>query len=407
MWNPAAILGREPCKPLCDASSAQVGRRVLMLNYEYPPFGGGAASATAHMARDLARCGWEVVVLTSGARDAPAVERVHGVEIQRVPSLRRGPHEAGLIGAATYLFFAWLRLRHLLREREFDIAHFFFALPTGLLSYRWRAMTGKPYVVSLRGSDVPNYDNSLVLRIFHWLLLGTNRRILQCARSVVANSAALRALALKSFPKQRIEVITNGVCPHAFRPVDSHVASASVSAICVARLIKRKGVEDALQALALTINPALRLEIVGLGPREHSMRAMAESLGIADRVAFRGHLKGAALARAYREADVFLLPSVSESFSMALLEGMASGLPVIATRVGGTPELVVEEENGLLIPPNDPQRLAAALDRLAETPQLRLRLGRNNRRKIEAAYSWPVIVRKYVDELYSAEKVQA
>jgi len=382
--------------------------RLLMLNYEYPPFGGGAASATCYMARDLVRCGWEVVVLTAGAPGAPAVERSHGVEVHRVASWRRGPHEVGLVGAASYVFFTWFRLRRLLKEREFDLAHFYFALPTGLLSFCWRARTNRPYIVSLRGSDVPNYDGgSFVLRAFHRLLLGTNRRILRGARSVVANSRALRALALESFPDQCIEVITNGVCPSAFFPLQQRAAPVeTVSAICVARLIKRKGLEDALHALVLAKNPGLRLHLVGLGPQQRAMCEMAKRLGVTDRVVFRGHLlrghlQGSELACAYREADIFLLPSVSESFSMALLEGMASGLPVIATNVGGTPELIAHGENGLLVPHNDPKSLAAALDELAASPELRARLGRNNRRKIETSYSGSVIVGKYIDELYT------
>lgn len=375
--------------------------RVLILNYEYPPFGGGAASATCFMARDLARSGWEVVVLTSGTPEAPAVEHRDGVEIHRVSSWRRGVHETGFLGAASYLFFAWLRLRRLLRDRDFDLAHFFFALPTGLLSFYWRSRTGQPYVVSLRGSDVPKYyGGSVSLRAFHRLLLGLNRRILRNALSVVANSEALRQLALQSFPEQSIGVIANGVCSDTFRPLVRHGNTATVSAICVARLIKRKGIEDALRALVLAKNRALRLKLVGVGPREQEMHALAESLGVADRVEFCGHLQGEALARAYAEADIFLLASISESCSMALLEGMASGLPVVATSAGGTPEVVVEGENGLLIPHSSPQSLADALDRLANSRELREKLGRNNRRKIEASHSWSAVVQKYVNEFY-------
>jgi glycosyltransferase involved in cell wall biosynthesis len=357
------------------------------------------------MARDLARCGWEVVVLTSGGRDAPAVEHSLGVEIHRVKSWRRGPHEVGILGAASYLFFAWFRLRRLLKDREFDLAHFYFALPTGLLSFAWRSLTGKPYIVSLRGSDVPDYDGgNFLLRALHRLLLGTNRRILRNARAVVANSQALRSLARKSFPDQRIDVITNGVCSRAFSPERRAHAPGTVVVICVARMIKRKGIEDALQALALAKNPALRLHLVGLGPCLERMQAMAQALRISDRVVFRGHLRDNDLSAAYRDADIFLLPSISESFSMALLEAMASGLPVIATKVGGTPELVADGENGLLVPHSDPRSLAAALDELASSEELRLRLGRNNRRKIETSYSWSVIVEKYIAEHYAPEQ---
>src|SRR5690606_4083833 len=118
---------------------------------------------------------------------------------------------------------------------------------------------------------------------------------------------------------------------------------------------------------------------------------------------FRGHLRGEELARAYRESDVFLLPSLSESFSMALLEGMASGLPVVATRIGGIPELVEDGVNGLLVPAHAPDRLADALDTLSASPELRARFGRNNRRKIETRYGWSTIARLYIDQFYTEQ----
>jgi len=377
--------------------------RVLMLNYEFPPLGGGAGSATYFMSRELARLGWEVVVLTSSCEDQPAVEHCGGVEIHRVPSFRRSAHHAGMLGAATYLLHARRRLDQLLREREFDLAHFYFALPTGLLAGYWRARTGLPYIVSLRGSDVPNYDRSPLLRVFHKLLRPVSRKILTEARAVIANSSALRSLALRTFPDIHIDVITNGVCARSFRPPEKRQAKEAVRFICVARLIKRKGIEDALNAVASMKARNVELHLVGLGPLMQKIERLAAELGIADRIVFRGHLRGEELARAYRESDVFLLPSLSESFSMALLEGMASGLPVVATRVGGIPELVEDGVNGLLVPAHAPHYLAAALDRMAASPELRARLGRNNRRKIETRYGWALIAQLYIDQFYTEQ----
>jgi glycogen(starch) synthase len=384
--------------------TAEYLMRVLMLNYEFPPLGGGAGSATYFMSQELARLGCEVVVLTSSSHDdQPAVEHCNGVEVHRVPSFRRSAHHAGLLGAATYLLHARRRLDQLLREREFDLAHFYFALPTGLLAGYWRARTGLPYIVSLRGSDVPNYDRSPVLRIFHKLLHPVSRRILTEAKAVIANSAALRDLALRTFPDVEIDVITNGVCARSFHPSEERRPNDVVRVISVARLIKRKGLEDALNALAAMKARNVELHLVGLGPQMQKIERLAEQLGIADRVVFRGHLRGEELARAYRESDVFLLPSLSESFSMALLEGMASGLPVVATRIGGIPELVEDGVNGLLVPAHAPDRLADALDTLSASPELRARFGRNNRRKIETRYGWSTIARLYIDQFYTEQ----
>jgi glycosyltransferase involved in cell wall biosynthesis len=352
------------------------------------------------MARELAARGHHVEVLTSAVRGMPADEEIDGVRVHRVFSLRRGVHDAGLIGAATYLLSAAWKLHKLIRARSFDCAHFFFALPTGALAPLWVRWTNRPYVVALRGSDVPGYDGGVVLAILHRFLHGPTRRILAEASRVTANSESLRELAHRSFPGMPIDVITNGVCLNTFRPDEIRRSMDRPRLLCVARLVHRKGLEDLIAALAQPDLPACRLTIVGEGRLRSRLESLARSLGVADRVVFAGRLHGDALSSCYRAADCFVLPSLTESCSMSLLEAMASGLPVVAARTGGIPELVEDGVNGRLFTRGDVRELSESLAWMLESEERRHRIGNANRQAVCALFRWRHIVATYEHRCY-------
>lgn len=376
--------------------------RLLILNYEFPPVGGGASAASYYLASEYARRGHCVDVLTCRVAGQLAVERVNGFTVYRVMSIRRSVHEAGVFGAATYLCAAYWKLRTLLKTENYDYAQFFFSLPTGLLSFQWRHTTGRPYAVSLRGSDVPGYDPTLKLvGLLHKVLRFVSRRILVHAQHVVANSESLRHLALQSFPGCKISVITNGVSATTFQPASAPPeVGRAVLALCVARLVKRKGIQHLLRAVKQSKVLNLHVRIAGTGPEEDNLRQLAKSLGVESRVEFMGAQSPDAMADCYREAAFLVHPAVTESFSMTLLEAMASGLPIIATDVGGIPELVEPGENGILVAPGDVAALAEAMNTMSE-PAVRARFASNNRAKILAGFTWEHIGRQYLQQVFS------
>jgi glycosyltransferase involved in cell wall biosynthesis len=376
--------------------------RLLLLNYEFPPLGGGASAATLHMARELAARGHQVDVLTSSVRGHAAEELIDGVRVHRVLSLRRGVHDAGLVGAATYLVSATWKLRKLTRAGSFDCAHFFFALPTGALAPLWVRWTKQSYVVALRGSDVPGYDGGALLAALHRALRPLTRRILSGARQVTANSESLRDLAQGSFPGIPIEVITNGVCTTTFRP-RRRPETESRRLLSVARLVSRKGLEDLIKALSDARLAESTLTIVGDGPLRSKLKVLARSRGVAHRVVFAGRLHGHELSECYEKADCFVLPSHAESCSMSLLEAMASGLPVVAARTGGIPELIEDGTNGKLFEAGDVSDLAAALAWMFASDERRRRIGAANRERAIARFGWPAIVSSYEQRCYGSE----
>ena len=188
--------------PAGIASQSGMGAlRVLLLNYEYPPLGGGAGVASAALAEHLAARGVVVDVLTSrpaGARDADIVDGMGCViasptlTLYRVWSRRRGVHQAGFFGAGSYLLAAVPVARRLMRRHRYDIVHIFFSLPTGALIPAL-PLGDTPVLVSLRGSDVPGYDERnprLVFahRVLHpltrWIWRRASRVVQVCERVV-------------------------------------------------------------------------------------------------------------------------------------------------------------------------------------------------------------------------------
>lgn len=178
-------------------------------------------------------------------------------------------------------------------------------------------------------------------------------------------------------------------------PVDAHDKVVGT----ITRLVWKRGHEELLKAAALITRaePAAKLLVVGDGPLRGSLEAQARSLGLNGGVRFLGAVPQA--ARLLPHFDVFVLSSVWEGMSNGLLEAMAAGRPVVATRVGGNPEVVVDGESGLLVPPKDPQALADAVLRLLRDRELARRLGEAARRRIESEFTLERMVQR-LETLY-------
>ncbi|HEX5387857.1 MAG TPA: glycosyltransferase [Gemmatimonadales bacterium] len=388
-------------------------RSVLVLNYEYPPVGGGAGVATAALAAALAGRGIRVDVVTAHPGDRsipPVVAEGRGLTVHRVRSRRTAVHEATMLDAASYLAAALPCVRRLRRGVTYDVAHFFFSLPTGMLLPLFRG--GEATIVSLRGSDVPGYDPSnRGLQRAHRLLRPVTRAIWRRADRVVAVCESLGRLALRTDPWLRYTVIPNGVDIDCFRPAAAAAAAAGACAgspircIAVARLVERKGLDDLLLAVARLEHGRYRLEIVGSGPAEPALRDLAGRLGLGDMVRFTGAVGRAAVGERLRDADLFTLPSREEAFGNVFAEAMAAGLPVVGTAVGGIPEVVHEGEHGFLVPPRDPGALAAAIRRLGEQPALRAAISTRNRARAVSHFSWAAVAEKYLAVYAAARRV--
>ena len=364
--------------------------------------GGGAGNATRHVAIELANSGHSVHVLTSRLPGQSDVDTEGSLVVHRVSSRRISIHQAGLFGAASYLPGAFLKLRQLSRQQKYDIYHFYFGLPTGLLALYVHWVLRKPYIIALRGSDVPGYDNTRgYLRALHKLLAPVNRYVWSKAARVTALSENLRQLAQPLAPEVRIDVIGNGVEARMFPQRLTSPSNIGPKLLCVCRLERRKGLEILIDAMRDLANHGVSLEIVGTGELAEKIQSLIQRYGLEKAVQLPGYVPRERLAEHYARADIFVLPSLSESFGQALLEAMCSGLPVIASRVGGIPETLIDQEGGFLIEPGSSEAIAGAVRMLARDIPLQKSMGHFNRSRALEHYAWAGIATRY-ESIYAS-----
>ena len=218
------------------------------------------------------------------------------------------------------------------------------------------------------------------------------------AHRVVANSAAGAARLRDEFvPARKITVIPNGIDLPA-TTAHSGIAGAPVITT-VANLRHGKGHDVLLRAAAdvLRRHPAARFNLVGDGPLRPELQREAQALGIADRVTFLGHRDD--VGEVLRASDVFAFPSLMEAFPNAVMEAMAMALPVVATNVGGIPELVTDGHNGRLVAPGDPAALARALNEVLDSPATAAALGSAAADTVRERYSFERMTRTF-EQLY-------
>jgi glycosyltransferase involved in cell wall biosynthesis len=213
------------------------------------------------------------------------------------------------------------------------------------------------------------------------------------AGRVVCVSKDAAALSVRSgLSENRVATVWNGIDTEKF-PFRGPCPRGP--AVVVARLAEIKNIDALIRAVPLVVAsvPHFTLRIVGDGPSRAALEALTAELGLQLHVAFTGEANN--VPQQLGEASMFVLPSLSEGVSLSLLEAMATGLPVVATRVGGNVEVVVDGETGLLVPVKEPEKLAQAIIRLALAPELARRMGTAGRRRVETTFDVRWMVRAY------------
>jgi len=238
----------------------------------------------------------------------------------------------------------------------------------------------------------------------NWLAAGTRLATRWTSRIVgVSEDAALVALEMDGVPADKVRVIHNGVDLDRFDVRVARPTRPHRRAVTVGRLTAVKDQATLIRAVGRVVAevPDFQLDIVGDGPARRELEMLRDSLGLTDHVHFRGYHSrvGDFLAT----ADFFVLSSLSEGVSLALLEAMASGLPVVATDVGGNGEVVVPGETGYLAPPNSPELLAAQMLRLADNAAEISRMGRAARRRVTEHFNLRTVVAEY-EEMYTQQR---
>ncbi len=353
--------------------------RILLVTDQYFPMVGGVPSATRALASGLAQRGHAVTVLapSPGPRSAAGLD---------------GQARVCYLGSRSWPWYPDMRVarlpvrsvRHLVSASAPDVVHIHAPLMLGVLARRQARRCGFPVVYTnhylpSNVSTSPHGGPRLLDSAFYaWIVGFANRCSLATAPS--ATGLALlrdRGLAVAS------RVVSNGVDTRRYAPGPADqqlrqrygVPAGWPAVLTVGRLSGEKCIEVLLGAAARLRRPA-RLLIAGTGPLDGRLRARAAALGLTGRVSFLGHVPDADLPGLYRLADVFAIASVAELQSLATMEAMASGLPVVAADALALAELVEHEGNGFLFERGDQAGMARYLDALLARPGLRRTMGR-------------------------------
>ena len=369
-------------KPDVSSGDSQRPLRVLMLT-AYPSAGGPLAKLSPLVVEGLRRLRCAVIVEgwsahTSGRESVVAKVIGRGTDLMRVLRHVRRWRPDVIYVATTH------NRRSLIRD-----------IPLAALLPRSAA----PLVLHLHGSECDRLGkkgDGVFTLLSVWLM--------HRAAAVLVLSREEQELWRRFCPDVRIEVVANPFLPEPESDGEESGRSADSGEpvlLIVARLMRQKGVFELLDALEIVrATQPCRLLMAGTGPEAKELARRAAAMGVTDSVSMPGYLTGSALRAAYAGADIFVLPTYSEGFPLSVMEAMASGLPIVTTRIRGCADHLLPDVNAVFVPPRDPAAVAAAVLRLLEDDELRRRMGRSNKAKV-VEFAPEAVMPRYAEILRS------
>ncbi|MHB0946915.1 MAG: glycosyltransferase family 4 protein [Sedimentisphaerales bacterium] len=365
-----------------------------MLNYEFPPIGGGAGRAHKAILGELAQDrNITIDVLTSAPLEQAGTEHLNDrITIEKIGISKKTLHHWRHLEILFWLCKASIRYRKLLRKNKYDLIHVFFGVPTGLICW-FNGTKSIPYIVSLRGSDVPGNNNQFQME--HFVLSRPLKSIWSKAASLIACSEGLKKRALAFYPNIDISVIANGVDIELYKPAESPDFSERLKLITVGRLTitKRLDVLIAMTELLRKQGVDASLTIAGTGKLKTQLKELVKSRNLSSFINLAGRVSEQAMPELYRKHNLFVSATAAEGMSNAMLEAMASGLPIITTRCEGLDELM--KENGIILEQPDIVLFANEVTKLHNNKSLYQSMAIAARKQAER-FSWNAVANQYI-----------
>lgn len=370
--------------------------RIALVSDWYYPKIGGVASHMHNLALKLKGRGHDVAVVTNNWETGKEkeLERLN-IDLIKIPGVI-----SPIFGInVTYSLKSTQELNEFLKD--FDIIHSHHAFtPLALKAVKAGRTLEK-------GTLLTTHSISFAHESKLWQALGLTfplfSHYLKYPHRIIAVSKAAKAF-IEHFTDTKVEIIPNGVDDKTFHPnwnkeeIKEEFGIEGEVILYVSRMSYRKGPHVLLNAFSQIKDATLVM--AGNGELSPFLKAQAKFLGIEDRTRFLGYVPTKELPKIFGMADIFVLPSITaEAFGIVILEAMASGVPIIATTVGGIPEVIKESESGLLVPPSNELELKNAIEKLLNDESLRKWLGQNGRKAVEEKYSWNNVI-KEIEKAY-------
>lgn len=390
--------------------------KVLMITSSFPRHQGDYfGQFILELAKALKLNDIEPIVLCPHSLDAMKREVMNGVKVYRFPyfypySLQRVTGEGGMFQNVRGSLIAKLQLPIFLameliytiqiaRREEIDILHTHWIVPQGLIGAVCGRLLHLPHILSVHGTDVN-------LSAKNRMLGGVTRFVTRNCDRILTNSTYTQRILLSIDPsaEDRVEVVPMGVDVERFQDIQSEnyrQIPGTPIILYIGRLIDCKGLEYLIEAFTIVSHqvPGAKLVIGGEGPEEVRLRQQVKRLGLDESVLFTGLIESQDLPRYYREAAVFVLPSIqaegqTEGLGVVLLEAMACGVPVIGSDVGGIPDIIQDGWNGYLVRERSPPELAERIIVLLECQAIHKQFQENGLQTVYKHFSWNRVVVK-------------
>lgn len=372
--------------------------KVLVLNYEYPPLGGGAAPVSREISTQLCEKGYDVTVITMGFNKLPTYEEVQGVKIYRLPCLRKRKNVCKPWEQYTYL----LAVRHFLKTHmvghSYDVCHVHFVVPTGEVA-RWiKKKYQIPYIITAHGSDVEGHNTKMSMKLMHRVLRKSWRKIINDAYAVIAPSAYLKKLMIHNYPCNKYQYIPNGL---EFEKWHNCAATEDKCKriLIMGRLQKFKNVQMILYALENVDLGEWRVDILGDGPYKKELEQIATKLGLKERINFHGWIDNGTDDQLgfVKTASVYISASQFENCPMSVIEAVAAGCYPLLSDIPAHRQLLESDEYYFNL--GDIQGLSEKIRAAISDNGLR------NKEKIDVSrYDWKNIISQYDDILKKASE---
>ena len=362
------------------------------------PHVGGVEELCRQLAHEYRRRGCGIVVFTERwPRSLPEYEEYEGIPVHRFPF--RVPTEGFKSKLGYWLTSQQIRRRlfTLVKRYKTDVLHVQCVSSNAFYALATQRAQMLPLVLTLQGELTMDaeriYERSRFARDNLRCCLQRADAITACSRQTLQETEAFFGQPFGS----RGQVVYNGIAAADLNGVKPF-EHARPYVFALGRHVAQKGFDVLLRALKLLAarNSFCDLILAGDGVEQAALRSLAAELGLTERVLFTGRVNHGKVMSLFAGCRIFVLPSRHEPFGIVNLEAMAAGKPIVASWVGGVPEIVVEGENGLLVPPEEPEALATAIGRLLSDEALRQRLGANARERAKC-FTWSKIAAEYME----------